>query len=298
MKRHSSGCIRQVWSSSSPASSGIVARSPRMCSRAETPAPGGWVAWLGWASCWGSPSSTRFRAAPATASTLASDICPASSTNRVSTLAASSCARPQPAGARGHVQLAVAQSLLQLLVTHHRGVRMPVRVVACPPAGRSAAAARLRGRRACSTHGVDEVVDDRVRGPGDADRAAVRDELEDLLGRGVRLPGPRRSLDGQVRIAGANGEPGGRGSWPFRPRRATTRPARAPSSGGRRSSSAVAASWPLTPSRTTRSPSPAVARAAPGVGRAAFDQSRGQRPRVVLADLQIDRPVPVVHRPD
>ena len=29
---------------------------------------GGWVAWLGWASCCGSPSSTRFRGAPATVS--------------------------------------------------------------------------------------------------------------------------------------------------------------------------------------------------------------------------------------
>ena len=32
--------------------------------------------------------------------------------------------RPQPGRARGHVQLAVQQRLLQLVVAHHRGVRM------------------------------------------------------------------------------------------------------------------------------------------------------------------------------
>src|SRR5260370_835619 len=49
-------------------------------------------------------------------------------------------------------------------------------------------------------------------GPGDADRAALRDELEDLFGRGVRLPGPRRSLHGQIGAAERHREPDRRGA--------------------------------------------------------------------------------------
>jgi hypothetical protein len=100
------------------------------------------------------------------------------------------CARPQPGRARGNVQLAVPQRLLQLFVAHRRGVLMPVRVVAFRPLADPGYPGFAPPR--VLVHLVDEVVDDRVRGPGDADRAALGDELEDLLGRGVRLPGPRR----------------------------------------------------------------------------------------------------------
>ena len=153
------------------------------------------------------------RAAPATARMLASDICPASSTNSVSTLAASPAQGPQPAGARGHVQLAVAQSRPQLLVTHHHGVRMPVRVVAIRPLADPRRSGSAPPRML--VHGADEMADDRVRRPGDADGAAPRDELEDLLGRGVRLPGPRRSLHRQVRTTERGREPGRGGTGRF-----------------------------------------------------------------------------------
>ena len=49
------------------------------------PAPSGWMAWVGWVSCWGSPSSTSDRAAGETATALARENCPASSTTSTST---------------------------------------------------------------------------------------------------------------------------------------------------------------------------------------------------------------------
>ncbi len=52
--------------------------------------PGGWFACCGCSSCCGSPSSTRLFAPADTASTSASDICPASSMNRTSTLSRNS----------------------------------------------------------------------------------------------------------------------------------------------------------------------------------------------------------------
>ena len=252
MYRHRSGCIRQVWSSSSPAPSGIVARSPRMCSSAEAPAPGGWVAWLGWASCCGSPSRIRFRAAPATASTLASDSCPASSTNKVSTLSAI------PARAHSHAVPAAtssspsrsAFSSCSLLIIAASACRCGLsRSARCPIRGPGSAPPRVL------VHRVDQVADDRVRRPGDPDRAAMRDQLEDLLGRGVRLPGPRRSLHRQVRTPERDREPDRCGLRRFALGAGRSGPARtATVRGGRRSSSAVAASPPPTPSRTTRSP--------------------------------------------
>ena len=174
------------------------------CSSADTPAPGGWAAWLGWASCCGSPSSTRFRAAPATASTLASDSWPASSTNRVSTLSANSVARPHPGRAGGDVELAVAQRPLQLAGTSSQWPRRAGTGCPRPHAGRSAT--RPRSRRRARTR-VEEVVDDRVRRRGDTDRAALRDEREDLLGAGVGLSGSRGSLDAAGRSGGARDQP-------------------------------------------------------------------------------------------
>src|SRR5437763_1712247 len=77
----------------------MVAWSPRMCSSAETPTPGGCTPWLGCASCWGSPSSTGSCAAPATSSTSASDSWPAASTNSVPALPGpgrAAVGRPEP----------------------------------------------------------------------------------------------------------------------------------------------------------------------------------------------------------
>ncbi len=62
----------------------MVAAPASRCSSADASAPSGCVPLTGCASCCGSPSSTRLCAAPDTASTFASDICPASSTTRTS----------------------------------------------------------------------------------------------------------------------------------------------------------------------------------------------------------------------
>ena len=68
----------------------MVGCSSRRCARAERSAPGGWAPWVGWSSCCGSPSRTSACAPEADARTLASDIWPASSTNRTSTASAMS----------------------------------------------------------------------------------------------------------------------------------------------------------------------------------------------------------------
>ena len=57
-KRQTSGCIRQVRSRKTPSAGGTVSRSPSRCSSTEAPEPRGWVPWLTWASCCGSPSRT------------------------------------------------------------------------------------------------------------------------------------------------------------------------------------------------------------------------------------------------
>jgi hypothetical protein len=104
-------------------------------------------------------------------------------------------ARPQPGGARGHVQLAVPQCPLQSLGCHGRGRIVQLRVVPVRPLPDpqcQSPSARVHA------HSVDQMMDDRVRRPGDASRAALREEREDLLGGGVGLPGARWSLQRQV----------------------------------------------------------------------------------------------------
>ena len=71
-----------------PRSGGMVAWPSSRCSSAEARLPG-CTAWLGWASCCGSPSSTIDRA-PAHRTALASENCPASSTTSTSTACATS----------------------------------------------------------------------------------------------------------------------------------------------------------------------------------------------------------------
>ncbi len=70
-------------------------------------------------------------------------------------------------------------------------------------------AARLTSYRVFE-HRIDQVADDRVRRAGDADSPAFLDQGEDLLGAGVRLAGPWRSLDRQVRVPERQSEPDGR----------------------------------------------------------------------------------------
>ena len=72
----------------------------------RTLAPGGWAAWLGWASCWGSPIRTRFRAAPATARMLASDLAGLVDEQRVHA-SLELLARPEPGRSGPYVQVAV-----------------------------------------------------------------------------------------------------------------------------------------------------------------------------------------------
>ena len=79
---------------------------------------------MGWSSCCGSPSSTTFRAAPETATTLASDTWPASSTNSVSTLPSMS------SRAHSHGVPAATSTSTGSERTHHVGV------VVCLPDGR------------------------------------------------------------------------------------------------------------------------------------------------------------------
>ena len=113
-------------------------------------------------------------------------------------------AGPQPRGACGHVELAVAQRPLQLLVRHPRGRTMQDRVVPVRPLAdprRQATSVRVLA------HGADQFLDDRVRRAGDPDRAAVSDEVEDLPGGGAGLPRSRRSLQRQVRTPGQRSQP-------------------------------------------------------------------------------------------
>ena len=95
--------MRQVRSSSTPRSGAMVTSPPSRWSSAETPTPGGWLPCSGCASCRGSPTRTRLRAARDTASASASDIWPASSTISVSKGASSSRAREQPRRSADHV---------------------------------------------------------------------------------------------------------------------------------------------------------------------------------------------------
>ena len=88
---------------------GIVAASPSTWASADRSAPGGWVPCSGWSSCCGSPSRTRLSVARAIATTLASEIWPASSTNRTSTASIIFERRPQPRRSGGEVRAAVVQ---------------------------------------------------------------------------------------------------------------------------------------------------------------------------------------------
>ena len=64
--RRCPGACRQVCARKRPRSGGIVWRAAEQVLQRRCSAPGGWLPLTGWSSCCGSPSSTRFRAAPAT----------------------------------------------------------------------------------------------------------------------------------------------------------------------------------------------------------------------------------------
>ena len=80
--------MRYVDSRKRPRSGGIVARTVEEVLERRHLGARRVAALDGWSSCCGSPSSTRLVAAPRTATTLASDIWPASSTNSTSTASA------------------------------------------------------------------------------------------------------------------------------------------------------------------------------------------------------------------
>ena len=67
-------------------SSGIVGQSPSRYSSVDCPLSPGCAPWIGWGSCIWSPTSTRLRVERAMPTRLATDTCPASSTNNVSRL--------------------------------------------------------------------------------------------------------------------------------------------------------------------------------------------------------------------
>ena len=78
---------------------------PSRCSSTDAAAPSGWIPCETWPSCCGSPSRTTLRAHVPSASASASETCPASSTNSVSTTPAMSSRAEEPgrAGEQQHV---------------------------------------------------------------------------------------------------------------------------------------------------------------------------------------------------
>ena len=187
------------------------------------------------------------------------------------------------------------QGLLQVAVAHSYGGWMEVGVVVVraladvrcdPAAGRVAAN--------CS----DQVVNHRMGRAGDADFAVLRDEREDLLGSGECLPGPRWSLDGQTGVAESKDK-------------ADRRLSRSFAFAAQRTGRNVAGSWrepqqepgscvlavhalPHDPVAEV----PQALRLCPGIDRAPFDQRGWQRSGVVFADLEVDRSMLVIQRPD
>src|SRR5579863_3401071 len=135
-------------------------------------------------------------------------------------------------------------------------------------------------------HGVDQVMDDRVRRSGDADRAALRDEREDLLGGGVGLPCSWWSLQRQVGMAERRSQPDCSLGCLLVPRANLTIRLGRPSQqegGGRIPAADTFAHYPVT---EIPEPFPQLL----GADRTAFDQGRGQRTVIGVAYLQLDRP--------
>ena len=205
---------------------------PRRWASADRSAPGGWVPCIGWSSCCGSPSSTRLSVARETATTLASEIWPASSTNRTSTaptifadahsqgVPAARLARPSSSRARTslaslpRVDPLVVEDLLLLALLDGPDSRPGLLL------------GRLEDR-------LEQVADDLVARPGDADALAGREQGQDHAGAGVGLAGPRRALDRERRPIERQGQPAGgrRGRVSparQRPRRRLADPRRAP----------------------------------------------------------------------
>ena len=234
--------------------------SPSRWSSAETPTPGGWLPCSGWASCRGSPTRTRLRAARETASASASDIWPASSTiERVETRLELR-AREQPRGSADDVDGAVHDRRLDHLVAADNLDRggtgsVPFAVLhANGHAKRGGELLDLRQQRA------NRVVRDR----GDADRCAPPRNEPECRQRGhVRFPGSGRTLDREASTLA------GRGSAVSRPRTPSPRRARSTQSapsrrrGGSRSSRSrparlgPGASGPLATTQRPRSRSAA-----------------------------------------
>src|SRR5260370_37406695 len=112
------------------------------------------------------------------------------------------------------------------------------------------------------------------------------------------LPGPRRSLHGQVRTAQRHRDPdrGGTGRLALGPQRAgRTAPVIGPAAQQQRGPRVLAAG-PCAHHPVTQIPQPIPL--LPGPGRPRLDQGRGPRPGVGAAHLQVDRPARIVHGAD
>ena len=165
---------------------------PSTWASADRSAPGGCVPFSGWSSCCGSPSSTRLSVARAIATTFASEIWPASSTNSTSTdsgifdethshdVPAARFARPSSRRAR--------TSEASLRMDHDGSVDAP------GPWAR-AGSRRTSPGSAASMTARRRFADDLVAGGGDPDAPAGTQERHDHPGARVGLARPGRPLD-------------------------------------------------------------------------------------------------------
>ena len=176
-----------------PASSSCVAE--QVAERRRS-APGGCVPWSGCSSCCGSPSRTMLRAGRPIASALASEICPASSTNSTSTSWRSSPRAHSHAVPADDVELAGRESRPRRrrslpahstirLVGHRRHRRPAAPIRTATPA--SAPPRATSSRKLPITLWLVAVTPTACRPR----------EIDDHPRAGVGLAGARRSLDGE-----------------------------------------------------------------------------------------------------
>ena len=193
----------------------MVSAPPSRCSSADTSAPSGWLPLDGCASCCGSPSSTMLFAAPLTATTSASDFCPASSTNSTSTVSRI-CSR-----AHSHEVPATTSNSSPTQRFEHLGVVVraldDLRRAALVVLGLLQRADRRRRVRARPAHLVEQVADHRVGVRGDPDPLALAARARRSCARpGTSCPsradpGPRGTNRCRARAAWAAGAAAGRG---------------------------------------------------------------------------------------
>ena len=250
--------IRAQWSSRRRAG----ARAP------TPPAPGGWLACCGCSSCCGSPSSTRLFAPADTASTSASDICPASSMNSTSTLSRNAVVRPEPRRAAEQAILVASRTAARC----DRCRRSRAAPRDCRPCGLAfVQALEIREpllRRALA-HGAQHVANRLVADGRDADLLPGLHELENHVRAREGLAGAGRTLNRQHAVVELEREPDARA----RPRRRRRRARRARPRPRCRSRALRAAANAITRDRACRAPS-ARRRSAREPARAAHEPRR------------------------